>query len=50
MSLRKIISFAGLALFMSSKLALAQEAGGNLVYIVQPEPPSLAPYLSTSGV
>ncbi|MBS0124896.1 ABC transporter substrate-binding protein [Thetidibacter halocola] len=27
----------------------AQEAGGTLVYIVQPEPPSLASFLSTSG-
>jgi len=49
MSIKKCISFIGLALFMSCKLAVAQEAGGNLVYIVQPEPPSLAPYLSTSG-
>jgi len=29
--------------------AQAQKAGGTLVYIVQPEPPSLASYLSTSG-
>lgn len=27
----------------------AQKAGGTLVYIVQPEPPSLASFLSTSG-
>ena len=27
----------------------AQKAGGTLIQIVQPEPPSLAPYLSTSG-
>ncbi|WP_223427679.1 ABC transporter substrate-binding protein [Tateyamaria pelophila] len=30
-------------------LAAAQDAGGTFVYIVQPEPPSLASYLSTSG-
>lgn len=29
--------------------AVAQQAGGTLVMIVQPEPPSLASYLSTSG-
>ena len=29
--------------------ALAQKQGGTLVMIVQPEPPSLASYLSTSG-
>lgn len=29
--------------------ALAQNAGGTMVMIAQPEPPSLAPYLSTSG-
>ncbi|MBO6886145.1 MAG: ABC transporter substrate-binding protein [Marivita sp.] len=28
---------------------MAQKAGGTLVYIVQPEPPSLASFLSTSG-
>lgn len=49
MSIRKSFAFIGLALLMSSKLAFAQQSGGNLVYIVQPEPPSLAPYLSTSG-
>ncbi|MEM7526188.1 MAG: ABC transporter substrate-binding protein [Pseudomonadota bacterium] len=29
--------------------AQAQQSGGTFVYIVQPEPPSLASYLSTSG-
>ena len=53
MVLRKYVSFlvrgliAGLVLASSS--VLAQQAGGTLVHIVQPEPPSLAPYLSTSG-
>ncbi len=37
----------GLAL--SPLSAIAQSAGGNLVYLVQPEPPSLASFLSTSG-
>lgn len=36
-------------MLLSTKLAMAQEESGNLVYIVQPEPPLLAPYLSTSG-
>ena len=49
MSFKKLISIIGLAMLLSTKMAVAQEAGGNLVYIVQPEPPSLAPYLSTSG-
>ncbi len=49
MSFKKLVSIVGLAMLLSTKLAVAQEAGGNLVYIVQPEPPSLAPYLSTSG-
>ena len=33
----------------SSGQALSQNAGGTMVMIAQPEPPSLAPYLSTSG-
>jgi len=49
MFMKKLVSIIGLTMLLSSKLAMAQEAGGNLVYIVQPEPPSLAPYLSTSG-
>jgi len=48
-NLRKWLSVSLISLFFSSSLALAQQAGGTLVYIVQPEPPSLAPYLSTSG-
>ncbi|ASJ75412.1 Oligopeptide-binding protein AppA [Granulosicoccus antarcticus IMCC3135] len=39
---------ATLALAVSSH-AIAQNAGGTMVMIAQPEPPSLAPYLSTSG-
>ncbi len=47
-------SLAAAALIASGVLAgvmpaTAQTAGGTFVYIVQPEPPSLASYLSTSG-
>jgi len=37
------------ALMMSSFAAKAQEAGGTLAFLVQPEPPTLASYVSTSG-
>lgn len=39
---------AGLALALGGP-ANAQKSGGTLVYLVQPEPPTLASYLSTSG-
>ena len=47
-------TFAGIAGTFLAGLCLAnstvaQEQGGTLVLIVQPEPPSLASYLSTSG-
>ena len=32
-----------------SAAAYSQEAGGTLVMLLQPEPPSMASYLSTSG-
>ncbi len=38
-----------LTLLLTPLSAFAQKEGGTFVYIVQPEPPSLAPYLSTSG-
>ena len=38
-----------IALMMSSVAAKAQEAGGTLAFLVQPEPPTLASYVSTSG-
>ncbi|MBX2853730.1 MAG: ABC transporter substrate-binding protein [Rhodobacteraceae bacterium] len=51
--MRHLCKFALAAVAMSAALAsgaaMAQKAGGNLVFIVQPEPPSLAGYLSTSG-
>ena len=37
-----------IALMMSSFAAKAQEAGGTLAFLVQPEPPTLASYVSTS--
>jgi len=48
-SFKKSLSLSAVCLIFSSSIALAQQAGGTLVKIVQPEPPSLAPYLSTSG-
>lgn len=45
-SLAKAVAVAGLLLVPT---AMAQEQGGTLVMIVQPEPPTLASYLSTSG-
>lgn len=38
-----------LAALMAGSPAAAQKAGGTLVQITQPEPPNLAPYVSTSG-
>jgi len=38
-----------IALILSSFAAKAQEAGGTLAFLVQPEPPTLASYVSTSG-
>lgn len=51
MSVSKWIGGAVVAvgLLAGGQTATAQEAGGTFVYIVQPEPPSLASYLSTSG-
>ena len=46
---RNWLAMAGLALSLSLNTAYAQKAGGTFIKIVQPEPPSLAPYLSTSG-
>lgn len=38
-----------LGLAVSVTASFAQTAGGNFVFIVQPEPPSMASFLSTSG-
>jgi len=48
-SFKKWTILSVIALLFSWSTAIAQQAGGTLVYIVQPEPPSMAPYLSTSG-
>jgi peptide/nickel transport system substrate-binding protein len=40
---------AAAATLVAASTAFAQTPGGTLVYLVQPEPPSLANYLSTSG-
>ncbi len=49
-STRRALTGACLAVgLIASTQALSQNAGGTLVMIAQPEPPSLAPYLSTSG-
>lgn len=46
----KIISGALIAAGLAvSTQAFSQTSGGTMVMIAQPEPPSLAPYLSTSG-
>lgn len=49
-SARGVLSGICLAVgLMASTQVLSQSSGGTLVMIAQPEPPSLAPYLSTSG-
>src|SRR2546421_11579150 len=42
-----VVALAGLALMPEA--ASAQKRGGTLVMLVQPEPPTLASYISTSG-
>ena len=37
------------AITMIGGFAYAQQAGGSLVFLVQPEPPTMAGYVSTSG-
>ena len=47
---RRILAVVGMAAgLIASGHAFSQTAGGTMVMIAQPEPPSLAPYLSTSG-
>lgn len=49
--MKRLIQGAVLAssIMASSFTALAQTDGGTLVYLAQPEPPTLASYVSTSG-
>ncbi len=42
-------AIAAVSISLCGIAAQAQQAGGTLVMLVQPEPPSLASYLSTSG-
>src|SRR3989337_1359599 len=42
-----VVGLAGLALMPDT--ASGQKRGGTLVMLVQPEPPTLASYISTSG-
>ena len=51
MSMKKwlCVAFAAAAVMTGGLAAHAQKSGGTMVFIVQPEPPSLASYLSTSG-
>ncbi len=51
MSLKSILAgiACAAAVAAAGTAAMADKAGGTLVYIVQPEPPSMASYLSTSG-
>ena len=37
------------AISLGASFAQAQQAGGSLVFLVQPEPPTMAGYVSTSG-
>jgi len=46
---QKLLGFIFASVVLMSSNAWAQKSGGTLIQIVQPEPPSLAPYLSTSG-
>ncbi len=43
------VTLLAAALCLSAPAAMAQKRGGTLVQITQPEPPTLASYLSTSG-
>lgn len=51
MNLMKFLSGAFLAagLTLSSFAVQAEKSGGTLVFLVQPEPPTMAGYISTSG-
>lgn len=49
-TIRKLsVSAVALCALSLSSQAISQNAGGTMVMLAQPEPPSLAPYLSTSG-
>ena len=51
MKVNKLVKFAlaTAVITFSGAVAHAQQAGGSLVFLVQPEPPTMAGYVSTSG-
>jgi peptide/nickel transport system substrate-binding protein len=49
MKRRIVVALAWALAAFASLPAIAQKAGGTLVQITQPEPPNLAPYISTSA-
>ena len=48
-SFKTMLTAVGVAAGLMATPVVAQESGGTMVMVVQPEPPNLAPYLSTSG-
>ena len=42
-------AIAAASIALVGSFAQAQQAGGSLVFLVQPEPPTMAGYVSTSG-
>ena len=48
MNIVKLVSIATSASFLAFS-AQAEKAGGSMVFLVQPEPPTMAGYVSTSG-
>ena len=49
MSFKTVLTAVGMAVGLTVTPVAAQESGGTMVMLVQPKPPNLAPYLSTSG-
>ncbi len=49
MNIRIVLALALATTALLSLPAMAQKSGGTLVQITQPEPPNLAPYISTSA-
>ncbi len=48
-SIRTLAAAMAVGLGLAAGPAAAQTSGGTMVMVTQPEPPNLAPYLSTSG-
>ena len=46
---RRVVTLLAAAVLLGSGVADAQKRGGTLIMLVQPEPPTLAAYQSTSG-